>query len=182
MTTILNPDLDYGPARDEIEALIASLPGLRWFDPGPGDIECQLGQLVADHCEALAHYAPGFEVVPLRILSFVEGDAARAATWDAAWAAARDAAWAAARDAARAAARDAARAAARDAAWAAARDAARAAARAAAWDAAHLVGLPGAPNPWRPLLEMWALGAWPIGMVDGEFLVAVPEPGGKEGA
>ena len=60
--------------------------------------------------------------------------------------------------------------AARDAAW----DAAWAAARDAAWDAArdaqHLVsGL--SHNPWAPLVEIWALGAEPIGIVDGEFVV-----------
>ena len=166
MATLLNHD--YGPARDEIEVLIAMLPGIRWLEPRPDDIECQLAQLVADHCEALAHYSPSFETVPLKILNVGDGDAARAAARDAAWNAARAAAWNAARDAAWAAARAAA--------WNAAWNAAWAAARAATRDAAHLVGLPDAPNPWRPLIEMWALGVWPIGMVDGEFLVAVPRP------
>ena len=64
------------------------------------------------------------------------------------------------------AARAAARAAAKDAAW----DAARAAAR----DAGHLVSaLP--HNPWAPLMEIWALGAVPIGIVGDEFVVYVPQ-------
>ena len=58
--------------------------------------------------------------------------------------------------------RVAARVAARDAAWD------------AAWDAENLVAaLP--HNPWAPLVEIWALGAAPIGVVDGEFVVYVPK-------
>ena len=72
--------------------------------------------------------------------------------------------WDAAGDAARAAARDAAR----DAAWDAA--------RAAAWDATHRVvaDLVDWPSPWEPLLGVWRLGCWPIGVVRGEFVVFVP--------
>ena len=107
------------------------------------------------------------------------------AAWDAKWSAAKwSAAWSAAWYAARDAARDAAWYAARDAAYAA-RDAAKwsaAAAAAAAWDAArdaardaeHMVAdLPN--NPWAPLVEMWALGAAPIGIVGDEFVVYVPQ-------
>jgi hypothetical protein len=124
-------------------------------------------------------------------------DAARAAAWAAARAAARDAArdaaraaaraaaWDAARDAARAAAWAAARAAARAAAWDAARDAARAAAWAAAWDAARDAARDAADytgwllmqdrltnqNPFEPLMGVYKLGGWPIGVVNGEFVV-----------
>ena len=60
------------------------------------------------------------------------------------------------------------------AAWDAARAAARDAAWDAAWDAQHLVsGL--SHNPWSPLVEIWALGAEPIGIVDGEFVVYVAQ-------
>ena len=64
----------------------------------------------------------------------------------------------------------AARYAARDAAW----DAASDAAWDAAWDAQHMVAdLPN--NLWAPLVEMWALGAAPIGIVGDEFVVYVPQ-------
>jgi hypothetical protein len=48
--------------------------------------------------------------------------------------------------------------------------AARDAAWTAAWDASHLVsGI--IHNPWAPLVEIWALGAYPIGVIDREFVV-----------
>ena len=37
------------------------------------------------------------------------------------------------------------------------------------------VVMAGKPNPWAPLIEMWAMGVLPIGPVDGEYLVYVPE-------
>jgi hypothetical protein len=81
--------------------------------------------------------------------------------------------WAAARDAARAAARDAARDAASDAAWDAARDAARAAARDAARDAAWGVVADKMPqkNPFTAIWAVWKLGFWPIGVVNGKFIL-----------
>ena len=102
--------------------------------------------------------------------------------WDAAWDAARDAAWDAARDAAWGAALDAARDAARGAAWDAAWDAARDAARGAAWDAAR-----GADETlvkdlkeykgkfaFLSLVDIYELGLYPVGVVNGKFLVFVP--------
>jgi hypothetical protein len=45
---------------------------------------------------------------------------------------------------------------------------------AAACDAAHLVsGLDN--NPWASLVEIYALGCVPVGVVDGEFIVYVPQ-------
>ena len=77
--------------------------------------------------------------------------------------------WAAAWDASRAAAWDAAW----DAAWAAARAAARDAARAAAWDAAWEVVADKMPqkNPFHALWAVWKLGFWPIGVVNGKFII-----------
>ena len=110
---MLDLSLDYGPARDEVIALIEALPGLRWLDPWPDDVECILEALVAEHITALQHYAPAMEMYSLRVVrSESDRAAARAAAWDAAWDAARAAAWDAAGDAAWAAA------------WAAAWDAA----------------------------------------------------------
>jgi hypothetical protein len=48
----------------------------------------------------------------------------------------------------------------------------------AAKDAAHMVsGLP--RNPWAPLIELWALGCAPVGVIDDEFVVYVPAAKGK---
>ena len=68
---------------------------------------------------------------------------------------------------------DAAMDAAMDAAW----DAVWAAAWAAAVDAGHRVvaDLVSWTSPWAPLLDMWRLGCWPIGVVDGAFVVFVPK-------
>jgi hypothetical protein len=118
-------------------------------------------------------------------------DAARDAAWSAARAAARAAAWDAARAAARDAAWSAEWAAARDAAWSAARDAACGAARAAARDAARDTAwsvawaaardaeyrvvadlMPDKPNLFEPLSAIWCMGFYPIGPVDGVFVIA----------
>ena len=77
---------------------------------------------------------------------------------------------------------DAARDAARDAAWGAAWDAARDAARGAAWDAAR-----GADETlvkdlkeykgkfaFLSLVDIYELGLYPVGVVNGKFLVFVP--------
>jgi len=85
------------------------------------------------------------------------------------WAAAWDGAWAAARDAARAAAWEAAW----DGAWAAARD--------AAWAAADLLVL-NLPNYKKKypkgnfinLISLWEMGLYPVGIVNGIFIVYVP--------
>jgi hypothetical protein len=41
---------------------------------------------------------------------------------------------------------------------------------------AHLVTSSDLPNPWRPLLEVWAMGGWPLGRVHGEPHVFLPRP------
>jgi len=129
-------------------------------------------------------------------------DAARDAAWGAARDAAWDAAWDAARDAACDAARDVARDAAWDAAWDAARDAARGAARDAAWDAARDAAWDAAWDAARDaargasdvlalnlddykakypngnfinLIPLWEAGLYPCGVIDGKFVVYVPE-------
>ena len=93
--------------------------------------------------------------------------------WDAAWGVARDVA----RDVARGAAWDAARGVARDVA----RDVARGAAWDAAWGADDLLvsDLQGYkekyPNgSFLNLIPLYEMGLWPIGVVDGKFIVAIP--------
>lgn len=49
------------------------------------------------------------------------------------------------------------------------------AARHAGWHVAHLILGPAERDPWRPLLDVWRLGAWPIGALGGAFVVYVPE-------
>ena len=81
--------------------------------------------------------------------------------WDAAWGVARDAAWGVARDVAR----DVARGAAWDAAWGA--------------DDLLVSDLQGYkekyPNgSFLNLIPLYEMGLWPIGVVDGKFIVAIP--------
>jgi hypothetical protein len=143
-----------GSNADVLNELLMKLPTFPYFRPTPECSDVILEQLVAEHLYLLGTRCKDphqFDGVALKIVRDPAAwAAARAAAKDAAWAAAWDDAWDAARDAA----------------WAAARDAAR--------DAAHLVsGLPN--NPWASLVEMWALGAMPIGVVDEEFVVYVAE-------
>jgi len=60
-----------------------------------------------------------------------------------------------------------------NAAWNAARNVAWDAAWNAAWNAVHIIAedLVDFENPAEPLLQVWELGYWPIGVVNGEFLV-----------
>ena len=143
---------DAGTNFEELNDLIEKLPSLPYFNPTEECTEEILEQLVAQHLFELGTYCKDSSQLDGVTLKVISDSAARDAAWDATWAAARDAAWDAARDAARAAARDAA--------------------RDAALDAAHLVSGIG-HSPWAPLVEIWALGAYPIGIVDGEFLVYV---------
>jgi hypothetical protein len=49
------------------------------------------------------------------------------------------------------------------------------AARHAAWQVGYLLQNLEERDPWRPLLDVWRLGAWPMGEVGGAFVVYVPE-------
>jgi hypothetical protein len=46
----------------------------------------------------------------------------------------------------------------------------------AGWHVAHLAKDADLPDPWKPLLEVWALGGWPIGRVNGQPHVFLPRP------
>jgi hypothetical protein len=169
----------FGPQGDKVVALLEALAGFAWLKPSSAVTAEQLHPLVEEHLRRLARFHALVGSASVRV---VQGWwSIRDAAWAAARAAARDAAWAAAWDAAWAAAWAAAWDAAWDAASAAARAAARDAAWAAAWAAAsgaqHLVvaDIVGWPSPWEPLLDLWRLGCWPIGVARGEFVVYVPE-------
>jgi hypothetical protein len=60
--------------------------------------------------------------------------------------------------------------------WTAAWNFADAAASTVARAAKHLVALPGEPNPWLPMVELFRMGAWPIDEVDRAFVVFFRAP------
>ena len=117
----------------------------------------------------------------------VAWDTAWDIAWDTAWYAAKGAAWDVAKGAAKGAAWDAARAAAwyeaKGAAWYEAKDVAWGAARVAAWDAARDAARGAAwgaagdllphENPFKPLMDVWKTGCWPIGQVGDTFKLYV---------
>ena len=65
-----------------------------------------------------------------------------------------------------------------DAAWYAARDAAWDAARGAAWGACDQLALHTETykkdTPFLKLVDLWEMGLYPVGVVDGKFVVYVP--------
>jgi hypothetical protein len=50
------------------------------------------------------------------------------------------------------------------------------AAQLAGWRAAYLVNAAPRSDPWRPLIDIWRLGGWPLGASKSSFLVFLPEP------
>jgi len=150
----------FGPQGQQVLEFIAALPGHPWLAP-PAHDRARVEALIAEHLWRLEPY--GAQPVPVQWVS--SRAAARAAALDAA----RDAAWDAAGDAAG----DAAWAAAQGVVWAAAWAAARVAARGAAW--LVVADRLSHPNPWEPLMEVWQMGYWPVGPVDGSFAVFEPE-------
>ena len=50
------------------------------------------------------------------------------------------------------------------------------AAQLAGWRAAYLVNAVPSSDPWRPLLDIWKLGGWPLGASKSAFVVFLPEP------
>jgi hypothetical protein len=148
---------DGGPNFQEVNDLLEKLPSFPWMKPAQDLSEDILEQLVSEHLFNLGKRNSNpnaFDGVTLKIVRTWEGfDAARVAAYDAAY----DAAYGAAYGAARGAARDAARGAAFD----------------AACGAAYLIsGL--ADNPFPSLVEIYALGCVPVGIVNEEFVVFIP--------
>ena len=132
----------------EVLDFIKSLSAYTWLKPNKDLDEGILEQLVYEHLTELSAYGnKSFEGVGVRIVRTKKEYYA---------------------------AYDAARNAVCNATYNAAQDAARDAASHAARDAAHLVsGLP--HNPWTSLMEIWALGCAPVGIINNEFVVYVPE-------
>jgi len=173
----------FGPNGQKVADFINRLSNIKWFEPQNerGKVE----QLVTKHLQIIERF--GAKQGPVKFTNDIT--VARAAAWatarDAAWDAAGAIARDAARDAAREAARDVARDIAWDVAWDVAWDAARDAARDAVWAIARTVAGAAAEaaghmvvedllafeNPFAPIMEVWKLGYWPIGVVSGEFLV-----------
>ena len=158
-----------------LDAYIERIKAIKWFSPSPNITKQEVDTKVN---LALAAFGVSASIEYRRLSTQQDWDAAWYAAWDAAWYAARDAAWDAARGAARDAAWDAARDAARDAAWDAARDAAWDAARGAAWGACDQLALHTETykkdTPFLKLVDLWEMGLYPVGVVDGKFVVYVP--------
>ena len=155
----------------QLDEYIQRIKDINWFQPSKEIKRDEIDKQINFSLEAFGVEAN----IEYRTLKTVEDwDAA----WGAAWDAARDAAWGAARDAARDAAWDAAW----GAAWGAARDAAWGAARDAAWGVCDVLALnldeykSKYPNGnFINLIPLWEAGLYPCGIIDGNFVVYVPE-------
>ena len=150
----------------QLDAYIDRIKAIKWFQPMEDLSRTEIDKQVNVALEAFGVKAS----IEYRQLK-TEKD------WDAAW----GAAWDAARDAAWGAAWGAARGAARGAAWDAARDAARDAAWDAAWGATDVLALnldeykKKYPNGnFINLIPLYEAGLYPIGVVDGKFIVYIP--------
>jgi hypothetical protein len=181
---IFGIDLNEGvkACRDEVKTW-KSIP---WLKPSAEIDKVALKRLFQEWLKSMKPFVREGAKLPTKIKFVTAADAAAA---DAAADAADDAAAAAAADAAAAAAADAAAAAAADAADAAAADAAADAWRYRYWiryyvrpywvlrryARSKLIGK-GAESVWEPLVEMYRMGALPIGYSQGHFVIWVPEP------
>lgn len=50
------------------------------------------------------------------------------------------------------------------------------AAQTAGWRAGYLINAGQRSDPWKPLMDIWQLGGWPLGATKSSFLVFLPEP------
>ena len=152
----------------KLDAYIERIKNIKWFQPLPDIKKTDVETKVKASLSAFGVEAK------------IEFKQLKTSDWDAARDAARDAAWGAARDAARDAAWGAAWGAEEiwGAAWDAARDAARDAAWGAAWGAEEILvenlkEYKG-KKAFLILVDIWEMGLYPIGVVDGVFIVYVP--------
>jgi len=167
------------PNGKELGVFLAKLNNIHWFQP---EIQPEM-ELLKNLCQQTLSRL-NLPDLPLRIIKkdfHTAWGTAGGVVWDAAWVAAWDAAWDAAGGAA-VVVRDTAW----DAVWGVARGAAWSAARDAAGGAVWIVGKDLMPskgydkgNPFEPLMEIYELGYWPIGIVPGqngekEFAVFTP--------
>lgn len=158
----------------KLDDYIERIRVIKWFSPSPDLKREEIDRKVNFALETFGLKA-SIEYRSLK--TDKDWDAARDAALDAArdatWGAARDVAWDAARDAVLDAARDAAWDAARDVAWGAARDAARGADDLLVEDLENYKKK--YPNgSFINLIPLWEAGLYPIGIVNGKFLVYVP--------
>jgi len=174
----------------KLDTYIARIKKIKWFQP---EAKLDKKELEKQIKVVLECFGVKAKIEYRQLKTPEDWDAAQGAAWDAAWdaaqGAARGAAWDAAQgaawDAAWDAAQGAARGAARDAAWDAARGAAWGAARDAAWDAARGAAdlLASDLKDYKKkypkgnfiqLIPIWELGLYPVGVIDGKFVVYVP--------
>jgi len=171
----------------QLDDYIERIEAIQWFKVSPDikreDVDTQVNvALKAFGVEASIEYRSLKTVEDWDAARDVARDVARDAAWDAArdaaWDVARDAAWDAAWGAAWGAASDAAR----GAAWDVARDAAWDAAWGAARGASDVLALnlddykAKYPNGnFINLIPLWEAGLYPCGVIDGKFVVYVPE-------
>ncbi len=172
------------PNGEELGKFLARINNISWFQPEIQPDRESLENLCRQTLSRL-----NLPDLTLRIIKeAVARDTALDATLDVAWDAVQNAAWGAARsatlDAAWGAARSAewntapARGATLDAAWGAARIAARGAEWIVVKDLMPQGGY-NKGNPFEPLVEIYELGCWPIGIVSDqngkkEFVVFIP--------
>ena len=134
----------------QLKEYVERIKNIKWFKPDKSIDKKELEKQVSFSLECFGIKAS----VEYRKLE-------TAHDWDAAWDAARDAA--------------------RDAAWDAARDAAWDAARDAAWGAQDLLVLnldsykeKYPQGNFINLIPIWELGLYPIGVIDGKFIIYIP--------
>jgi hypothetical protein len=143
----------------DLDTYIERVKNVKWFKPDPSLTKSTIDKKV--NAALLA-----FGVTASIEYRSLETEADYSAAQDAARGAARGAAWGAAWDAAR------------GAAWDAARGAAWDAARGIAWGAADvLVTHTSTYNknaPFVKMFELWELGVYPVGVVNGAFIVYSP--------
>ena len=149
---------------EQLDAYIKRIKAIKWLKPS---LPLNKEKVEQDVKIALEGFGVKAKVEYRSLKTVGDWDAARDAAWGA-W----DAAWDAARDAAR------------NAAWGAARDAwgARDAARDAAWGATDLLAFNlkdyrvKYPNGnFILLIPLWEAGLYPCGVIDGKFIIYVPE-------
>jgi len=165
--------------QDKLTAYLERIKEIKWFKPSEKIDSKDVEQKVKF---ALDCFGIKAELEWKKLETVKDWDAARGASLGAA----RGAAWGAAWDAARDAALDAARGAAWGAAWGSAWGAARGAAWGASWDAAlgacDIVAFDlqtykeKYPNgAFINLIPIWELGLYPIGVVNGKFVIYIPQ-------
>lgn len=164
----------------DLDSYIDRVKNIKWFKPTP---TLQRTTVDAAVQATISAFGVSTSIEYRKLSTPSDLPAVWGASLDAVWGASWDAAWDTAWDAARYAARDAVWDAAWDAvwptAWPTAWPAARAAARDAAWGAQDLLATHTKTYtlkaPFLKLMDIWEMGLYPCGVIDGKFVVYVPE-------